>query len=254
MTVEFRPATKEEMERFQYIAANVFVSTQNPDATTVMQPELTYCAFEDGKLATSYAEWPLTMRFNGSSAPIAGVTFVGTLPVYRRRGYLRKITTARFGILHEQGERAIAALYASRAAIYQRYGYAVVSTHGSYNVDPRDLQFSLPQDVPGAFREMADDEFSVLVELYRDFRADKTGFIHRAKAMWDAGVLVAPPSGGILNKVVYQENGEPLGYMIYVVESPPGGDAPGAFTGGGFQGRRPDPESGRHRHGGAHRV
>ena len=228
MTVEFRPATKEEMERFQYVAANVFVSTQNPDATLVMQPELTYCAFEDGKLATAYAEWPLTMRFNGNGAPIAGVTFVGTLPVYRRRGYLRKIMTDRFETLHEQGERAIAALYASRAAIYQRYGYAVVSTHGSYNVDPRDLQFSVPQDVPGTFREMVDDEFSVLVELYRHFRAERTGYIHRGKAMWDYGVLMAPTTrGGLLSKVIYWENGEPQGYLIYVLESPPGGDASG---------------------------
>lgn len=228
MTVEFRPATKEEMERFQYVAANVFVSTQNPDATAVMQSELTYCAFEDGKLATAYAEWPLTMRFNGNAVPIAGVTYVGTLPVYRRRGYLRKIMTDRFEILREQGERAIAALYASRAAIYQRYGYAVVSTHGSYNIDPRDLQFSVPRDVPGSFREMADDEFPVLVELYRGFRADRTGYIHRGKAMWDFGVLVAPPAGGgLLSKVIYWEDDNPQGYLIYVLESPPGGNAPG---------------------------
>jgi predicted acetyltransferase len=215
------------MERFNYVAGTALVFTQNPDTGNTMQPELTYCAFEDGKLATTYAEWPLTMRFNGSSAPIAGVTFVGTLPVYRRRGYLRKIITDRFKILREQGERAVAALYASRAAIYQRYGYAVVSTQSSYNFDPRYLQFSVPQDVLGAFRELAEDEFPLLVELYRRFRADKTGYIHRPRAMWDAGVLVAPPTGGRLNKVVYQENGEPLAYLVYVMESPPGGDSPG---------------------------
>ncbi|UCB43825.1 MAG: GNAT family N-acetyltransferase [Dehalococcoidales bacterium] len=227
MSVEFRPATKEEMERFHYVAGNALVFTQNPDTANTMQPELTYCAFEDGKLATTYAEWPLMMRFNGSSAPIAGVTFVGTLPIYRRRGYLRKITTSRFEILREQGERVIAALYASRAAIYQRYGYAVVSTQNSYNFDPRYLQFSVPQAVPGAFRELADDEFPLLVELYRHFRADKTGYIHRPRAMWDSGVLVPPPTGGMLTKVVYQEGDKPLGHLIYVMESPPGGEAPG---------------------------
>ena len=227
MSVEFRPATKEEMERFHYVAGNALVFTQNPDTAGSMQPELTYCAFEDGKLATTYAEWPLMMRFNGNSAPVAGVTFVGTLPVYRRRGYLRKIMTNRFEILYEQGEMAIAALYASRAAIYQRYGYAVVSTQSSYNFDPKYLQFSVSQAFPGAFRELADDEFPILVELYRRFRADKTGYIHRPRAMWDSGVLVSPPAGGILNKVVYEEDGEPLGYLIYVMEAPPGGDAPG---------------------------
>jgi len=224
MSVEFRPASQEEMERFSYVASTALV--MNVDNTNV-QPEFTYCAFEDGNLATSYAEWPLIMRFNGESVPVAGVTMVGTLPVYRRRGYLRQIMADRFQLLHEQGERSISILYASRAAIYQRYGYAVVSTNNSYNFDPRYLQFSVPQDVSGTFRELADDEFPLLVDLYRSFRADRTGYIHRAKAMWDYGMLGSPPAGGQLRKVIYQEDGKPLGYLIYVMESTPGGDGPG---------------------------
>ena len=224
MSVEFRPASQEEMERFSYVASTALVmSTDN----TNVQPEFTYCAFEDGNLATSYAEWPLIMRFNGEGVPVAGVTMVGTLPVYRRRGYLRQIMIDRFQLLYEQGERSIAILFASRAAIYQRYGYAVVSTYNAYNFDPRYLQFSVSQDVTGTFRELADDEFPLLVDLYRRFRADRTGYVHRPRAMWDAGMLGPPPAGGQLRKVIYQEEGVPLGYLIYVMESPPGGDGPG---------------------------
>ncbi len=221
MKVDIRAARQEEMEEFQRVANTALV--MSPHADQQIRPEWTLCAFEDGKLATSYAAWPLTMQFNGESISVAGVTMVGTLPIYRRRGYLRKITANHFGLLHEIGEQSIAVLYASLAAIYQRYGYAVVTTRNSYSVEPRYLEFPLTQPVPGSFREVGDDEFELLVDLYRHFRAERTGYIHRSRAMWEAGVLAPPRAGSLLNKVVYEEAGEPLGYVIYTLESPPGG-------------------------------
>ena len=103
MVVEIRPARPEEMEEFYRVASTALVLTQGQ--IQGVNPEWTLCAFEDGKLATAYAAWPLTMRFNGEGIPVAGVTSVGTLPIYRRRGYLRKIATRHFELLHEQGER-----------------------------------------------------------------------------------------------------------------------------------------------------
>lgn len=227
MVVEIRPARPEEMEEFYRVASTALVLPQGQ--LQGINPEWTLCAFEDGKLATAYAAWPLTMRFNGEGIPVAGVTFVGTLPIYRRRGYLRKITTRHFELLHEQGERSIAILYASMAAIYQRYGYAVVSTRNSYHVEPRFLQFALPVQVPGKFRELgsSDDEFGLLVDLYRRFRVNRIGYSHRARAMWEAGVLAHPPAGGLVGKVVYEEAGEPLGYTVYALEAPTAGSVPG---------------------------
>jgi len=227
MVVEIRPARPEEMEEFYRVASTALVLTQGQ--IKGVNPEWTLCAFEDGKLATAYAAWPLTMRFNGEGIPVAGVTSVGTLPIYRRRGYLRAITTRHFELLHEQGERSIAILYASAAAIYQRYGYAVVSTRNSYHVEPRFLQFALPVQVPGKFRELgtSDDEFGLLVDLYRRFRVNRIGYSHRARAMWEAGVLAHPPAGGLVGKVVYEEAGEPLGYTVYALETPTTGSVPG---------------------------
>jgi len=220
MGMEIRPAREEEIEQFTQVASTALV--MKPTSFVGMRPEFTLCAFEDGKLATSYAAWPLTMRFNGESVPVAAVTSVGTLPIYRRRGYLRKITAAHFNLLHEQGERAIAILLASQAAIYQRYGYAIVSTVNHYNVEPRYLEFSFSQAVPGTFREVSNDKFELLVDLYRKFRTDRTGYLHRGKVMWEAGVLSPPPTGGQLNKVIYEESGEPLGYVIYTVQQQQG--------------------------------
>ncbi|MFC1917006.1 enhanced intracellular survival protein Eis [Chloroflexota bacterium] len=217
MGLEIRAAKPEEMDEFSRVINTALLSS--PEISREVRPEWTLCAFEDGKLATTYAAWPLTMRFNGEGISVAGVTSVGTLPIYRRGGYLRKVTATHFQLLHERGERPIAILNASRAAIYQRYGYAVVSVRNSYNVEPRYLEFPLARPVPGNIREAGDDEFELLVDLYRRFRTERIGYVHRGRAMWEAGVLAPPPAGGLMSKVIYEEAGEPLGYVIYTVET-----------------------------------
>jgi len=158
------------------------------------------------------------MRFNGSETPVTLIAAVGTLPIYRRRGYLRKLVTNHFERLHEHGEQSMAILWAYRAAVYQRYGYAVVSTRNSYNVEPRYLEFTLTQSVPGAFREIGDDGFKLVEELYQSFRAERTGYLHRIPILWEMNILAPPPKGGILNKVIYEEEGKPLGYLVYTIE------------------------------------
>jgi predicted acetyltransferase len=223
MGVEIRAARPEEMEEFRRVANTALVLPPGP--FQALRPEWTLCAFEDGKLTTSYAAWPLTMRFNSEGVSIAGVTAVGTLPIYRRRGHLRQVITTHFEFLHERGEQPIAILFASRAAIYQRYGYAIVSTRNSYDVEPRYLEFPLARPVSGSFRQVGDDEFGLLVDLYRHFRAERTGYVHRGRAMWEVGVLAPPPTGGMLSNVVYEESGEPLSYVIYTLEHVPGSTA-----------------------------
>jgi len=216
MAVEIRPVRPEELDEFVRVASNALV--MSPESFVAIQPEFTLCAFEDGRLATAFASWPLTMRYNGVGIPVGGVTTVGTFPVYRRRGHLRKIMTTYFEQLYETGERPIAILYASMAAIYQRYGYAIVSTNCRYNIEPRHLRFAVHKPVTGSFRELGDDEFPVLVDLYRRFREERIGYVHRGRPMWDANVLAPPPAGQFLHRVVYEENGEPLGYVVYTLQ------------------------------------
>ncbi len=211
MGLEIRAARPEEMEELKRVAHASLLVTISAD----MSPELTLCAFKDGKLATSYVAWELTMRLNGGDIPIAGVTMVGTLPVFRRHGFLKKVTAAHFKQLYEQGEMPIAALHASRSAIYQRYGYAVVQTRNTYKVEPIYLEFADIKPVTGTFRELGDDDFELLADLYRSFISDRTGYLVRSPEIWQKGVLAPPREGSALARIAYEENGEPLGYVIY---------------------------------------
>lgn len=213
MATTIRPVEREELGEFMRICS---LSLAMPSATfEEMQPEWTQCAFEDGTLATCYARWPFTMRFNGAPVPVAAVTTVSTLPVYRRRGHLRAIMNADFRHLHDTDGPAIAILYASLAAIYQRFGYAVVSTQYSYRVEPRYLAFAHPRVVRGTLREVTPADSPLLNELLKRFRAPRTGDLRRSRAMWEVGPLAETPAGHTLSLLVYEEDGEPLGYVIY---------------------------------------
>jgi predicted acetyltransferase len=222
--LEIRPAVLQEMDEFKRVVGTALAL----DTAQIvgLQPEWTLCAFDDGRLATTYAAWPLTMRFNGGAVPMAGVTTVATDPIYRRRGHLRRIMEVDFQRLKEAKQQPIAGLYASQAAIYQRFGYGIVSTHYTYTVEPRYLQFSFPQEVPGRLREVwVEEEFALLVDIYRRFREDRTGLVHRGRAMWDANALETRPGFRTI-AVVYEEGGEAKGYMVYM-------SGPGNYPGPG---------------------
>lgn len=223
MVLEIRPANQEEMSDFKRVASTTLLDKETTFES--MRPEWTLCAFEDNNMATTFGAWPLTMQFNGMEAKVSGVTCVGTLPIYRRQGHLRKIMSQHFQHLHEAGDRSIAILFASMAAIYQRFGYGIVSHQIGYNVEPRYIQFSFPDENTGTLRELSGSEqdFQIMVELYRKFRSDKTGYIRRGKLTWTHGVLAQVPVGHQrLIKSVYENAGIPGGYVIYVTLPQPG--------------------------------
>ena len=189
--LEIRPARAEEMPEFARQAAR-----------QLAMPEAIFAAdagVDDVRLrqwrtsATTYAFWPLQIRLAGRAVKIAGVTQVSTHPAHRRRGYLRAVTRAHFERMHAQGEVAFAGLHPAWVELYQRYGYGVANIRHVYRMEPRHIRFHHPLPVRGRVRELIMPEaFGQLVEVYRRFREDRTGMVHRGRAMWEAGALQEP--------------------------------------------------------------
>ena len=213
MKLEIRQAKPEEMVDFERVAetALMFNMDHLPDH------DQTLCGFIDGKLVTSYAAWSLIIAINGKDVPVAGVTTIGTLPVSRRLGTLRKITTRHFETLYEQGERSVAALYASRAAIYRRYEYSPVVTGNSYSVEPRYLEFVAGNEPEGSLKEVRDGETSILSNLYDQYINARTGYLRRDEDMWKRRLSPRPQEQVQQYRVIYEEDGNALGYVIYTV-------------------------------------
>ena len=219
--VEVRAANREEMEQLRYINQMVFAEHGHAerDASTWLEPEWTTCVFERGAMATSFAAWPFSMRFNGARAHVAGVTAVGTLPNKRRRGYLRAAMEAALAEQRDRGQ-SLAILYASQAAIYYRFGYAVTSFAHSFEIDPLDLNLIHHPEPSGEviIADAADlpDGGQALKDVYREFAEPRNGLLHRGQALWEAEPLAAPAAAdGPIRALIYEEDGKALGYMLF---------------------------------------
>jgi predicted acetyltransferase len=223
VALEIRPHLPEETDAFYRVPAIVFGHyTGQPFAgPRIMLPEWTLCAFEDGELATAYGAFPLTQLINGVPVAAAGVSFVGTLPQFRRRGHLRKIHETDFRRRFEERREPLAILTASIAGIYQRYGYAVVTTSARYSIDPRWIKLapSLPA-APGAFREGTKEELPLLQRIYDEFTGQRNGFLQRLDVVWEMQTLginamfdPVPLGPSVIS--IYEEAGEAKGYVAW---------------------------------------
>ena len=216
MAVEIRPLTEEEMPRFYQNLATGFSSTPRPeseDRPRQFRPEWTLCAFEEGELATTYGAFPFIMYMNGRTAPAAGVSAVSTLPWFRRRGHLRQIMAADFARMHEAGGPAIAILYASMAAIYQRFGYAIVSTHLRYQVEPHQIQFANPIPARGRMGTFTRETVDKVAPVYEAVAAERTGYLQRGELEWQFMTIGYDDRLPLL--VTYEEDDRTLGYLVY---------------------------------------
>lgn len=225
MTVEYRSPRPEEFRQFIYTDQIGFGGSTADEAIaerlefTRDTPEISLCAFEDGEIVSQMGTFPFTMRWHGRDIGCGGVTSVATLPSHRRRGHLRQLMTRAFATMREQNQ-PIAMLWASMAAIYQRFGYGICFTRWRYAFDPRELRYVDEIATPGRMRLVkSEDAYPLLEEPYRRFAAPRTLMLNRTEEMWRSGVLrpwakqVAP-----FLVAVYEEAGEPLGYAVYQVE------------------------------------
>jgi predicted acetyltransferase len=207
------------MSQFGTIAGYVYAGAfgDGPDNVVTRNnlPEWTLCGFVDGRMATSYAWIPFTMRANGRAVALAGVTAVGTLPEYRRLGMLRAITTRSFEDMRARGQ-AVAALWASQAAIYQRYGYALASSQVTYRVDSVDIGFADGDRGSANVRRVPTDAaYDVIKQIYVEFVKDRICYLHRAKPLWLMNALSSNPSTGPVFVAVAYDGERPTGYVAY---------------------------------------
>ncbi len=222
--IEIRPATAEEMPQLGLLGGYVYGGTFGDGPDNVIsqsnRPEWTLCAFDGDRMVASWSVLPFTMRANGNALALAGVSAVGTLPEYRRRGLVRRISTQSLGQMRERGQ-SVAALWASQAAIYQRYGYAQATMNRTYTVDTVDIRFH--DGDPGSDRVERLDVtagYDLAKRVYIDFVAERMGYIHRGKALWLNNALASRDQDGPVHIAVSRNvDGEPSGYVVYTLRA-----------------------------------
>lgn len=157
----------------------------------------------------------------GGTLPCGGVTRVSVLTTHRRRGLLTAMMRRQLDDMHERGE-LLAALYASEAPIYGRFGYGLATYQTATEIERSHAAFSTTAtgggrlsmiDVPAAV-----DAFTQVWEQARRNQPGMLGLDQR----WIRNELTDleqhREGASPLYRVLYQTDGNPAGFAIYRIK------------------------------------
>ncbi|MBP2708308.1 GNAT family N-acetyltransferase [Microbispora sp. RL4-1S] len=227
MTFTVRPLSDAEWPAFIGVAYEAFNSSYPLELADKWKEvvEIGRClAAVDGDLLVGTAgALSFTMTVPGGPIPVAGVTSVAVLPSHRRRGVLSALMRRQLDDLHTKGE-AVAALYASEAGIYGRFGYGRAADNLFFRIPTRGSAF-----VPGApadpsLRLRVAQPLEAHADLRRVFDAvvrDRPGLYARSDATWRVEVLNdsdhARGGNGPLRCMIVEDDAGPRGYALFRV-------------------------------------
>lgn len=148
------------------------------------EPGRYFVPVEQGKVVGSSGSvyYEVTVP-GGARLATAGVTFVTVLPSHRRRGILRKLMRRIIDGAHERGE-ALAALTASEATIYGRFGFGQAVPMVDWRLDSTRAQWrtETPQ---GRIDLVTRDEARAVLPPLHERACDRHGMFSRSPFLWD---------------------------------------------------------------------
>jgi predicted acetyltransferase len=231
MDVEIRPVTADEFEQYLRVTERAFgyqpTAEEVASERKIFEPERSLAVFEGDRMVGTTGAFSLQLTVPGGRLPVAGVTAVGVAPTHRRRGLLTMMMRRQLDDVRDLGE-AVAALWASEGAIYQRFGYGMATYACEMEVERHLTAFARPYEWPGSVRMVEKDEALRLMPTVLDEVAEDTpGMWRRSGAFWDvqfADLERWREGFSALFFAVYESPQGPEGYVVYRVKHDwPGG-------------------------------
>ncbi|MEV0678052.1 GNAT family N-acetyltransferase [Actinosynnema sp. NPDC050436] len=223
MALTLRTLRSDELRSFQRMVDQSFLDDVKEDELErwrgMFEPERHHAVFDGDEMVGGGGIQTRHMTVPGNGPqPVAAVTSVGVKPGHRRRGVLTRLMTAQLHGLHEERREAFAALWASEAGIYPRYGYGLGSEFARLDV-PRGAAFRAGVEVDGErVREVsAAEAMPWLKEVYERLRPTRVGWLSRTDAHWDHHLADQEDDRDGLSSYHYVLH--PRGFAVYRVKS-----------------------------------
>ncbi|MBD8043775.1 GNAT family N-acetyltransferase [Arthrobacter sp. Sa2BUA2] len=186
--------------------------------TGVYDDEAPEYAWNPAAPVATYATMTHELNTGGALLPIHQITSVTVRPTHRRRGILRQMITSDLSRAKDEGFAA-AALTASEAVIYGRFGFGVATSERSVEVDARGrLELTVPPSGTAAVADLAKLEalapeiFRAHLEHTRGALGRQVGYAKRAAGLWGD---LPEPEKDVRAAVHYDPSGTPDGYVSY---------------------------------------
>jgi len=176
-------------------------------------------AFDGDQLVGTGGAFTFDLTVPGGTVGCAGTTVIAVLPTHRRRGVLTDMMRFHLDEVEGRGQ-PVAALWASEAPIYGRFGYGVATRFFRTKLDKIRISFPRPPRGSGSIRILdVEGARGVLPDFYERLRPTRPGFLSRGDNRWNGVHFHDPPEwrdGGTPKRfAVYEESGEVLGYVLY---------------------------------------
>ena len=222
------PVTDEELRRFYDPLELAFAEDFQEAGITAEKPfmerERLINAFDGERRVAASGAFSMRLTIPGAIIPVSAITAVGVVPDMRRRGILRQMMDWLLADARAHDE-SVAILWASEAAIYQRFGFGMSTVVSHFDVDRGRLVFRAPlpprDDV--RIRMVDTDEAARIGELvYEQIRQVAPGSMDRPTLQWQT-LLMADAEWmregqGPKFRAVLEVAGEPRGYVVYRVK------------------------------------
>jgi predicted acetyltransferase len=225
MAIEIRPPADDELRAAMLAAEIAFGSGEVKDEDWERERQAlpaarAHAAFDGHRPVALAGAYAFDLSIPGGELPCAGVTWVGVMPTHRRRGILRDLMRRQLEDIQRWGE-PLAALWASEAAIYGRFGYGQAAPN-AYAKSIR-ARFELRQEPKGSVRLVDFDEAVALFPpVYERARSGRAGMLSRDERWWREHRLADPESWrrGASKKfyAAVDVDGEVAGYAYYRVK------------------------------------
>ena len=187
MTIDIRPPAEDELRAAMTAAEIAFGSGAVEDEDwererQALPASRALAAFDRGKPVALAGAYTFDLTIPGGQLPCAGVTWVGVVPTHRRRGILRDLMQRQLEDVQAWRE-PIAALWASEAAIYGRFGYGQAASSAHARSNP--ARFALRTPASGSVRLVdADEALQSFPPVYERLRAERPGMLTRDERWW----------------------------------------------------------------------
>ena len=193
--VEPTPITADEIPAFAEAIEAAFHDVPTSAAVDrlrkKLEPERSLVIRDGEQIVATTSIYTRRMTVPGGELPIAGVTQVGVLSTHRRRGMLTALMRRQLADIHELGNEAVAALWATESGIYGRFGYGMASLVAELDVAVRDARL---RSVPTAQARLSKpaDAIDAMREIYDIVRPSRPGTLDRAGPWWEIRVDDSP--------------------------------------------------------------
>ena len=211
----YKPATAEQLEQMleshradERVLTAVWDDSRPRDLVDPLVPVATYGTFAK------------MLNLGAAVVPAHLVTSVTVRPTHRRRGILRELMSADLSRAKDAGY-PVAALTASEATIYGRFGFGRVTETQTLHLDVRgDVRFHAPatgsmvQLAPGKLAPIANEVFERFHAARRGSVGRQDAYLRHATGAW--GEEGPEPEPKLRAAVYLDGSGDIQGYVTYV--------------------------------------